>query len=195
MTIGSVRAGTIPALCDILFLLANVILDDFMKPSVYIETTVVSYYTARPGRDLIVAARQQITRDWWEEQRLRFDLFVSPFVLREASHGDKQAAKKRLEALQGIPSLDVDDQVERLARAIVNCGGVPAAHAEDALHIAVAAAHRITYLLTWNCTHIANAETRLAIENACRNEGCQSTVICTPEELLGGRKYVERPYS
>lgn len=165
-----------------------------MKPSVYIETSLVSYLTAWPSRDLIVAARQQMTREWWENHRARFDLCVSPFVLREASRGDRQAAKRRLEALEGIRSLEVNDHVERLAGAIVKKGGIPAACAEDALHIAVAAAHGITYLLTWNCTHIANVETRLSIENACRSEGFEPTLICTPDELLGGPKYVERPH-
>jgi len=67
-----------------------------MKPSVYIETTIISYLTSKPSRDLIIAAHQQITTEWWTDVRSQVECFVSPFLIDEASRGDAIYAQKRL---------------------------------------------------------------------------------------------------
>jgi predicted nucleic acid-binding protein len=152
--------------------------------SVYLETTVVSYLTARPSRDLILRAHQQITRAWWRTRRSGFDLFVSPLVLQEAGDGDPQAARRRLAALAGIPVLAAVPGALAVAHALRNRGPIPPRAAADAMHIAIAAAHGVEYLLTWNCTHIANAQMRPSIERLCREEGFEPPILCTPEELL-----------
>jgi len=77
-----------------------------MKPKTYIETSVISYLTALPSRDLVIAAQQQMTMDWWAS-REAFDLFVSEFVLEEAGRGDVVAAGRRLGGLGGLPLLEV----------------------------------------------------------------------------------------
>lgn len=153
------------------------------KRAVYLETSVIGYATTRPSRDLIVAARQQVTRDWFERSRKAYELFVSQLVIREASFGDEEAARERLVLLEGIPLLAVSDTVGELATRLVDEGAVPRKASVDALHIAVAAAHGVDFLLTWNCKHIANARMRGAIEQACREAGYEPPVICTPEEL------------
>lgn len=155
------------------------------KRRVYIETTIVSYLTAWPSRDLIRAAHQQITREWWQ-RRDRFDLFVSEAVLKESAGGDQAAALQRREALQGIPVLDGSPQAIELAQGLVRSGALPPKAAVDALHIAVAAVHGMHFLLTWNCTHIANVATRGLIEGSCRAAGLVPPLICTPEELSEG---------
>lgn len=155
-----------------------------MPASIYLETTVVSYLTARPSRDLILRAHQQITRAWWRTRRSDFDLFVSPLVLQEAGDGDPQAARRRLVALAGIPVLAAVPGALAVARALRNRGPIPPRAAADAMHIAIAAAHGVEYLLTWNCTHIANAQMRPSIERLCREEGFEPPILCTPEELL-----------
>lgn len=157
----------------------------FMKPKAYVETSIVSYYTARPSRDLIVAAHQEITHDWWDHQRVDCELFTSQLVHDEAGAGDPRAAAKRLQALQGIDLLDVSDEAADLAEELLVHKCLPRKAAQDALHIAVAAIHHIDYLITWNCKHIANALMRTAIENVIRQNGYQPPIICTPEELLG----------
>src|SRR5205085_238609 len=129
-----------------------------MKRKVYLETTVVSYLTARPSRDLVVAAHQQITQDWWTNRRPDFDLYASQLVIQEASAGDVQIAQSRLAALDQIPLLGVNKEATSLARLLVEKGPIPKKAAVDALHIAIATAHGMDYLLTWNCKHIANAE-------------------------------------
>jgi hypothetical protein len=152
--------------------------------SVYLETTVVSYLTARPSRDLIVRAHQQITRAWWRTRRSAFDLFISPLVLQEAGDGDPQAARRRLAALARIPVLAAVPGALAVANALRNRGPIPPRAAADAMHIAIAAAHGVEYLLTWNCAHIANAQMRPNIERLCREEGFEPPILCTPEELL-----------
>ena len=154
-------------------------------PSVYIETSLVSYLTARPSRDLLVAAHQQLTVAWWDEQRTRYELFTSQVVLAEARAGDPEAAQRRLAVLERLPLLDVADTAIALAARLVTEQALPAQAAQDALHLAIACVHGMEYLLTWNCTHLANARLRSRIEQVCREAGYVPPIICTPEELEG----------
>jgi hypothetical protein len=156
-----------------------------MKPTVYLETTIISYLAARPSRDLIIAAHQQLTHEWWEYRRADFDLFISQLVLQEASAGDPQVAQQRLHLVGRLPLLTLTEDAVALARALVNKGPIPPKAEVDALHMAVAMVHGMDYLLTWNCKHIANAAMRTAIETICRAHGYEPPVMCTPEELLG----------
>lgn len=156
-----------------------------MKATIYVETTIVSYLTARFSRDLVIAAHQQITQEWWINRRSEFELFISQFVVQEASMGDAAMAQKRLSELQDIPLLGVNQDVGNLAQRLVDDGPLPKKAAVDALHIAVATVHGMDYLLTWNCKHIANAEMQSRIAAVCRESGFEPPVVCTPEELLG----------
>jgi hypothetical protein len=144
-----------------------------------------SYFTARPSRTLLGAAHQQITRDWWEGRRQDFDLFISELVLLESSSGDAEAARRRLEVLQGIPRLDLDDRVYQISRNLVSRAIIPRKAAEDAVHIAVATVHGMDYLLTWNCKHIANPQIQSKVANYLAGQGWLLPYICIPEELLG----------
>ncbi len=155
-----------------------------MKPSVYIETTVPSYLTARPTRDLIMSARQQLTREWWDTRREKFDCYISQLVLDECSAGDADAAARRLAAVKGLPILDLSADVASFAGDLVQRRLIPEAAADDATHIALAAAYGTDYLLTWNFAHIANAEKMVAIRRACHGAGFMCPVICTPEALM-----------
>ena len=156
-----------------------------MNPTLYLETTVPSYLTAWPSRDLIRAGHQQITKEWWEKRRAGFDIYISQFVLDEAAAGDAEAARERLAALQGLPLLDLTDQVVDLAGALKTSLALPEKAVTDAAHIAIAAVHGTHFLLTWNCTHIANAEMFVGIGKACQERGFSCPVNCTPEELMG----------
>jgi predicted nucleic acid-binding protein len=151
---------------------------------VYIETSVISYLVARPSRDIVVAAHQNITRIWWEQQKEYFELYTSPIVTNEASAGDPSAAQERLKVLSHIPSLLVSPEAVVLAEDLLLQGALPQKAREDALHIAVAAVHGMSYLLTWNCTHIANALKRPAIIGIIEHQAFAAPIICTPEELI-----------
>jgi len=155
-----------------------------MQKRVYVETSVISYLQARPSRDLVVAAHQEITRQWWSNESAKYDLYISEAVIREAGAGDQQAAAQRLASLASFPILDINQEVEKLARDILAAGAMPPQAALDALHVAVAAWHGADYLLTWNCRHIASAHVRPRIDVLCRARGIASPQLCTPEELM-----------
>lgn len=156
-----------------------------MKAKLYLETTIPSYLTARPSRDLIVAAHQQIAHEWWEKRRHNFEMFISQFVIDEAGQGNEEAAKRRLKLLSEFELLDITEEVTHLASAILKSGAIPQKAATDAAHIAIATIHNMQFLLTWNCTHIANAEISTNIKAVCESQGFECPVICTPEELMG----------
>ena len=155
-----------------------------MKPRLYLETTIPSYLTSRPSKDLIVSAHQQITREWWRIRRDSFEIYTSQFVTDEAGEGDKKAAEKRLELLLPFSLLNVTESVLQLASAFLDKGIIPEKAARDAAHSAIAAVHGIEYLLTWNCTHIANAMISKKVQKICEQNGFLCPVICTPEELM-----------
>ncbi len=155
-----------------------------MKPKVYIETSIISYLAAHPSRDLIIAANQQLTHDWWDTKRPGFDLYISQLVTQEASAGDQVAAQHRLERLAEIPLLALNDEALQLAERLLNEKTLPPESTEDALHIALATTNGMDYLLTWNFKHIANAVMRSRIEHICREAGYEPPTICTPQELL-----------
>jgi hypothetical protein len=130
------------------------------------------------------AAWQQITVQWWEQARAKYDLYISELVVIEASEGDSGMAQRRLDALRGIPSLPVDQEVEVLAARLIADGGFLATAEVDALHVAVAAVHAVDLFLTWNCRHINNAETKPVVRAICAIAGYACPEICTPQELL-----------
>jgi len=156
-----------------------------MTQRVYIETTIPSYLVARPSRDLLQAARQQLTNHWWRDERLKYALCISELVLEEAAAGDPGAAEKRLALVEGLPLLDLTDAVNEVANAILASGLLPPQAARDAVHIAVTSVHAVDILLTWNCRHIANAAIMKELGNVVANCGYEIPVLGTPEELLG----------
>ena len=158
-----------------------------MKSKVYIETSVVSYYTARPSRDIVAAARQELTRNSWKRILSDFDCYISVLVVKEAGNGDQIAASKRLEALSDISVLDLDFEVESLANFLLADGVIPKQYPADALHIALAAQNGMDYLVTWNFTLIHNAQMESSIRRSIEKYGYQCPVFCSPPELLGDR--------
>ena len=149
---------------------------------VYIETSIVSYLTARPSRDIVLAAHQTLTRAWWRRRRT-YNLFVSQLALDEASAGDPEMRRRRLRVLTNLTVLPLTESATELARALIRHRALPQKATVDAFHIGVAAAHNVEYLLTWNCKHLANAAMRRRIEAVCKAQGLQPPIICTREEL------------
>jgi len=154
-----------------------------MNPIVYLESSVISYLTARPSRDVVIAGRQAITLDWWENHRQHFELRVSALVEEEISQGDATAAQRRLDLIQDIPNLLISDAATELAELLIKQGAVPEGSEEDALHIAIAAAQGVDYVLTWNFKHINNATTRKLIIKTVETYSFTCPLLCSPEEL------------
>jgi hypothetical protein len=155
-----------------------------MKPKLYLESTIPSYIVARPSRDVIVIGQQQCTRDWWDNRANDFEIFVSDIVVDEISTGEAAMAKRRVELIKPFTLLATNDKVIELAGAMIHGGPLPKKAARDATHIALSAVHGMHFLLTWNCTHIANAEMFGKIREICEAHGLNCPVICTPDELL-----------
>lgn len=152
-------------------------------PTVYIETSIVSYLRARHSSQITSAARQIVTRRWWDEERHNYSPVISPYVLAEASDGNPALAAERLAALAGIPIVPEAVEIPLLADRLLKAALLPAKARLDALHICAAAFHRIDYLLTWNCSHMANARILPRIRATLNELGYQLPVICTPEEM------------
>lgn len=156
-----------------------------MNETVYIETSVIGYLTARPSNNLILMANTEITRRWWSNRQERFTLYISQVVLDEASQGDAEIANKRLEVLEGIGVLEITETAQDLGIQFLAKSNLPPKASDDAIHIAVATVHRLDYLLTWNCKHIANAQIQRKLTEICSDFGYKLPTICTPYELMG----------
>jgi len=157
-----------------------------MLPSVYVETSVISYLVARPSKNARVASNQELTYEWWRTARERFELYASAVVVGEAQRGDPSLAAARVTVLKELRLAQVTREALDLAAALVAGAGVPRKANEDALHIAIAATNGLDYLLTWNCTHIANAVTIPLVNLICRRNGVEPPLIYTPQELMEG---------
>ena len=157
-----------------------------MKESIYIETSVVSYYVSKPSRDIIVLAHQQITSEWWPKAVKRFDVYISEVVVEEAAAGNKESAEQRLNKLKGFLHLELTEKVEKIAQIYMEKLSIPKKSLRDAAHLAVASVHNIDYLVTWNCVHLANGEIIKKLLKINEKLSIKTPVICTPEELMEG---------
>src|SRR5437763_1679697 len=157
-----------------------------MKPKVYLETSFIGYLTMQPQRNPLVLAHQQLTTEWWERRRASFDLFVSEIVLEEVARGDAEAARERLAIVENLAVLRANDQAKRLAAAILKSAALPPKAVADATHIAIATINAMDFLLTWNCTHIANGIVLRRVSVVCREMNLEPPIVCTPEELMEG---------
>jgi hypothetical protein len=157
-----------------------------MSETVYIETSILGYLTARPSRNLILVANTEVTREWWDTRRRAFNLYTSQAVLKEVSQGDAEMASRRLEILHDFPLLELNQSVLDLAEQFLGHSNLPSKADVDAVHIAAATVHGMDYLLTWNCKHIANAQIQGKLAEISLDFGYELPILCTPYELLEG---------
>jgi len=151
---------------------------------IFLETTIPSYITARPSRDVLLLIHQQLTREWWETRRQQHELFTSQLVHDEAATGDAVKASERLALLNQATLLELTDTALAVTRDIVTSRILPADAEVDAAHIAIATAHEMDILLTWNCRHIANAANQHPLQRLAAERGLRLPVICTPDQLM-----------
>lgn len=155
-----------------------------MKPLVYIETSVISYLTARTSHDPLTAARQIWTREWWAVSCQHWDLAASELVVEESARGDPAAAQKRLDAVAPINLIPITQEMQVLAQALVAVGAIPVTEPEDALHMAVATLSRAHYLASWNFAHLVGPDCKIRLLDSLRSLGHTPALLATPEELL-----------
>lgn len=151
-------------------------------PAVYVETSVISYLTSRPSRDLLIAARQEATREWWDLRDTSFKPFVSKLVFQEASAGDPVAAYNRLRLCQPLPLLAIEDDCQSLANALIAAKLIPATEQEDALHIALATVAKVDFVATWNFSHLVGPVIKFRLQTQIQAMGFSPPILATPEE-------------
>jgi len=151
---------------------------------VYVETSIPSLLTSRISGDIVVAAKQKQTRDWWESEAPKHDLVTSGLVIAEISRGDPDAAKRRLEAIHGIKILKSNEDVETLFDGYLAKLSLPMKARIDVLHIAFAVAFATDILLTWNCAHIANPETIRNLVRLNDSLGRETPLLLTPGQYF-----------
>lgn len=156
-----------------------------MREQIYVETTVISLFTARMSSDLVKAARQKMTEEWWEKILPKYDCVISPYVLQEIRNGDPEAAKKRMAAANPFSLLATSDFAEELAQEYFKKSGIPKRSILDCYHLAVAAANGVDFIVSWNFKHIANPTIRRIFRGINDKHGLISPEISTPEEMLG----------
>ena len=155
-----------------------------MKESVYLETTVVSYYTSKPSRDIIVLANQEITRQWWPYASKRYDIYISEIVFEEACLGDPDASELRLHRIEPFIYLELNDEVKKMTKVYMEELNLPEKSFRDAAHLAIASVHKVDYLVTWNCAHLANGEVIKRLMKVNGSYNIHTPIICTPQELM-----------
>jgi predicted nucleic acid-binding protein len=153
------------------------------RPKLYVDTSVVSYLTARTSRDLTKARAQSITQEWWMLCRWQFDVCWSDEVCKEAGRGDQTAAQLRIDTLKQFTELPVDEAAKVLAEKIMKACRLPGKAQTDALHVAIAAKHDVQFLLTWNYRHLANDALLPKMMHICIREGYICPRILTPEQI------------
>src|SRR3569832_752038 len=161
----------------------------YHRPRLYLETTIPSFLTARPSRDLEKARMQRVTTRWWNSWRTQFDIYISTVVVNEARKGDAEAARLRMDVLGPIQIVDHNPRSCALADRVMANSAMPPDSRNDAEHIAIASVHEIIFLLTWNCAHLANAQISREIAEICRSEGYCCPTLCTPQTLLERYEY------
>jgi hypothetical protein len=154
-----------------------------LKPRIYVETSIPSYLAARPSRDLVVAAQQQITHRWWETVAEHFDLYISEVVMDEIRVGDPEVAQRRFSFVDGLAILKSDEETLRLTKFYDGELGLTGKARADLPHFAFAVAYQMDFLATWNCSHIANAIVIRRLHRINEAAGLHIPIILTPSEL------------
>jgi hypothetical protein len=154
------------------------------RPRVYVETTIPSFYhEVRTESEMV--ARRNWTRQWWDDRRSDYDIFVSEAVFDELENGAFPQKDDAIALIQAVPMLDVEDAIGDIIEAYIQHHLMPADPAGDALHLALASFHRCDFLLTWNCRHLANANKFAHIRRVNGILGLFVPSLVTPPQLLG----------
>jgi predicted nucleic acid-binding protein len=155
-----------------------------MKPSVYVETTIPSFYhEVRTDADMV--ARRDWTREWWDDHRQKYDVFTSMAVLDELERGNFDKREDAISFLDPIPFLEITESIADTVAYYINNQVMPADPGGDALHLAIASAYECDFILTWNCRHLANANKFARIRQVNATLGLFVPSLVTPLELLG----------
>jgi predicted nucleic acid-binding protein len=155
-----------------------------MKPRVYIETTIPSFYHEN-RREPEMVARRHWTREWWHRFSIGFEVVTSQAVLDELEAGDYASKPKVLALTEAIPILPFEPAIIEIVEAYIAHKVMPNDPVGDALHLALASYHKCDFLLTWNCQHLANANKFVHMRRVNVLLGLHVPLLVTPLELMG----------
>jgi predicted nucleic acid-binding protein len=156
-----------------------------MSQSVYVETSIFSFYHDRRQAPAVVAMRDW-TRQWWDKHRRRYEVITSTAVLAELDTGSLPHRDEALAMALGLPAISVTDDIAEVVEVYIQHRLMPKDPLGDALHLALASFHKVDYLLTWNCEHLANANKFAHIRRVNTLLGLHVPSLVTPLELMGG---------
>ena len=148
---------------------------------VSIETTIPSLATARRSRDAIIAGHQAATLRFWEQERYKYDLYISPYVVDECADGD--AAQRRLDFIKGIALLPDSENIVVLSHIYQHILDIPEKAKLDCCHLAVCVETNMDYLVSWNCKHLG-IQTFVKVKEYNEKHGLWTPLLLTPEDLL-----------
>jgi len=152
-----------------------------MKPSVYIDTTIPSYYVDEREEFRLHIER---TRQWWDSERLQYSAYISDLVLIELQEGTYPRQSAAIALASSLPRLAPDPDIERIVTAYLAHSLMPRHDVRDAFHLAFASPYKTDFLLTWNCRHLANARKQRHIRAVNASLSLNSPLIVTPLELV-----------
>ncbi len=156
-----------------------------MKPIVYIETSIPSfYYEIRT--DPVMVARKMWTREWWDQYRTEYTLVTSEAVLEEVQNGDYPNKEQVTALVNEVPLVHIEPAIRDIVETYIQHTVMPRDPVGDALHLAIASYHKCDFLLTWNCVHLANANKFAHIRRINTMLGLYVPILATPSQLLGG---------
>lgn len=157
-----------------------------MKPKVYVETSIPSfYYEERSAPDMV--ARRQWTREWWSNASDNYLLVTSLAVLDELNRGSFPGKTEAVEMISRLLFLPIESAIAEIVEVYIKQRLMPSDPVGDALHLALASYHKCDFLLTWNCRHLANANKFDHIRRVNAMLGLYVPTLVTPLELIGSQ--------
>jgi len=168
---------------SLVFLTITLIETCAMKPKVYIETSIPSYYYEIRDDPESVTKRLW-TREWWQQERQNYELITAPPVMDELGRGDYPTKSETVKLLENIPLLKVNEEVIDIAQVYIAHHLMPKDSYGDALHLALASYYHCQFLLTWNCRNLANANKFEHIRHINTMLGLSVPVLTTPFQLM-----------
>jgi predicted nucleic acid-binding protein len=150
--------------------------------TVYIETTIPSFYHETRQEPEMVA-RRQWTRRWWDQCASSYDLVTSEGVVAELQEGEYETQSAAVALVADLPRLEVVDDIADIIDVYLANHLMPKERLGDALHLALASYHKCDFLLTWNCAHLANANKFEHIRIINTRLGLFVPALVTPMEL------------
>ena len=152
------------------------------KPTIYVDTSIVSAYWY-DGRDAVSLGSRAATRDWWDNERSYFELYISAVTLNEARDGKYRRQRQCIQMVRSLPALFLSNSIRELADELIQRGLIPHEKLNDALQLAIATHYQCDFLLTWNYAHLANAVVQSKLAALCQKKKLLTPALMSPDTI------------